>query len=213
MPTDDSTIPLRRCTRCEQEFPRSLDYFWYSPSSNKWNSRCIPCARELAREKMRKWRTENPDEAREKAKLEQREFRKRNKERVNANDRIRGKKRYAANVEKERERGRLKYQRLMATNPEQHRSKSRRSNHTRRARKRGNTSGEHFTKQDIESLFNSQKGLCWWCGKKLKKYEIDHRIPLARGGSNSANNICLTCSHCNRTKSDKMPHEWSDRLL
>lgn len=71
-----------------------------------------------------------------------------------------------------------------------------------------------FTQSDIDLLFKTQKGKCWWCGKKLgKTYHIDHRIPLSRGGSNNPENLCLTCPKCNLSKSDKLPHEWSDRLL
>jgi len=67
---------------------------------------------------------------------------------------------------------------------------------------------------DILIQLKMQKGVCWWCGCELNnKYHVDHRIPLARGGSNWPNNICLTCSHCNLSKGAKMPWEWSDRLI
>lgn len=71
-----------------------------------------------------------------------------------------------------------------------------------------------YTASDIEKIYKLQRGKCWWCGKKLpKRYEIDHRIPLAKGGSNWPNNLVLSCRHCNRSKHDKMPHEFIGRLL
>lgn len=70
-----------------------------------------------------------------------------------------------------------------------------------------------FTKADIDLLFKTQKGLCWWCEKKLGKYHIDHRIALSRGGTNWPNNLCLACRECNLSKNNKMPWEWNGRLL
>ncbi len=73
--------------------------------------------------------------------------------------------------------------------------------------------GTH-TRDDITMQYEAQKGSCWWCGCKLNgKYHIDHRVPLSRGGSNAPSNLCLTCATCNLSKNDRLPHEWSDRLL
>lgn len=87
-----------------------------------------------------------------------------------------------------------------------------RANQVRRATIRG-SDGKHSS-SDIEIQLKSQKGLCWWCGVELTdKYHIDHRIPLIRGGSNCANNICISCPNCNLSKGSKLPHEWNGRLL
>lgn len=50
-----------------------------------------------------------------------------------------------------------------------------------------------------------QAGRCWWCGKRLRKYHIDHRVPLAHGGTNDPANLVLACSNCNQRKRSKMP--------
>lgn len=78
--------------------------------------------------------------------------------------------------------------------------------------KRRGASG-HYTEQDIALQLKSQKGLCWWCGKELNKYHIDHRIPLVRGGTHDPGNIVISCPICNLSKNAKMPHEWIGRLL
>ncbi len=97
-------------------------------------------------------------------------------------------------------------------NPERARAKWATAHRARRARK---FSAEGiYTQEDIDLQYNSQHGRCWWCGKKLNgKYEADHRIPLSRGGSNGAGNICITCGSCNAKKHNKMPWEWIGRLL
>lgn len=81
----------------------------------------------------------------------------------------------------------------------------------RQARKR-NAAGE-FTKEDIDKIFQLQKGRCWYCQEKLEKYHIDHRVPIVRGGTNWPSNLVLACPFCNLSKHDRLPHEWSDRLL
>lgn len=72
----------------------------------------------------------------------------------------------------------------------------------------------HFTAADVQKQYRSQHGKCWWCGCELgDNYHADHLIPLAKGGSNWPNNIVCSCPKCNISRQDKMPHEWSDRLL
>lgn len=71
-----------------------------------------------------------------------------------------------------------------------------------------------FTIQDVRAIYDSQNGLCWWCGQFVgTSYHIDHRIPLARGGTNFPNNLCISCVKCNLSKGAKMPWEWNGRLL
>lgn len=46
---------------------------------------------------------------------------------------------------------------------------------------------------------------CGWVGL-LHHFEVDHIIPLSRGGSNLPQNLRWICSGCNRQKS-QMTHE------
>ena len=67
-----------------------------------------------------------------------------------------------------------------------------------------------LTGDDIKVIYVIQEGLCYWCKKELDgKYEIDHYIPLARGGSNYPSNIVVCHRACNRSKRDKMPWEFA----
>lgn len=43
-------------------------------------------------------------------------------------------------------------------------------------------------------------GRCYYCGKGGKKLQREHRVPLARGGSNDISNIVPSCEACNRRK-------------
>jgi len=50
---------------------------------------------------------------------------------------------------------------------------------------------------------------CWICGDKAT--EIDHIIPIAKGGSNWPSNIRPICSTCNKIKSDHFIHPYHQR--
>jgi hypothetical protein len=44
-----------------------------------------------------------------------------------------------------------------------------------------------------------------WTKAKPQMAEIDHIIPLSRGGSHVIQNVAIACSSCNREKSDRSP--------
>lgn len=66
-----------------------------------------------------------------------------------------------------------------------------------------------FTSADIKKLIKKQKAKCNGCRCCIKKkYDIDHIMPLALGGTNWPNNIQLLCSPCNSFKRAKHPKQW-----
>lgn len=54
-----------------------------------------------------------------------------------------------------------------------------------------------------------KKGIknCYWCKKPLTldTSTLEHKIPLARGGLDNANNRTLACKKCNEARADDMP--------
>lgn len=59
----------------------------------------------------------------------------------------------------------------------------------------------------FDKLMILQKGKCACCRADLKKVKthLDHIMPIAKGGSNTDNNIQLLCQPCNNRKSAKHP--------
>lgn len=82
----------------------------------------------------------------------------------------------------------------------------------RRAKKLSN--GGTFTKEDIQNIYEWQKGQCYWCKKVVgKNYHIDHIWPISKGGSNNPENLCISCPSCNHRKHNKTPMEFAGRLF
>jgi 5-methylcytosine-specific restriction endonuclease McrA len=148
--------------------------------------------REAISERHRQWREANPEYARK--------WREANPEKVRERNR------------KYREENRQRYIEHARAWREANPEKVRAAKVRRRARKRNATGS--FTAEDIKAIYKSQEGRCWWCQCEVgDTYHIDHIIPLARGGSNAANNLVIACPTCNLQKGAKMPHEFKGRLF
>lgn len=61
-----------------------------------------------------------------------------------------------------------------------------------------------------DKVYNKCGGRCAYCGKRFKKLEIDHLIPLSAGGSSELDNLLPACSLCNRVKKDLSLEEFKD---
>lgn len=86
------------------------------------------------------------------------------------------------------------------SNPEKHRM----YRENRRALER-NAPGK-VSSDRVETLLGLQRKKCAVCRCDIsKKYEIDHIIPLAIGGTHYDTNIQLLCVTCNRSKGKKHP--------
>jgi 5-methylcytosine-specific restriction endonuclease McrA len=71
-------------------------------------------------------------------------------------------------------------------------------------------SGTH-TLADLVAIIENQCGQCCYCGVQLANASdghFDHVVPLARGGTDSPENIVFACRACNWSKHDRTPQEW-----
>jgi 5-methylcytosine-specific restriction endonuclease McrA len=78
------------------------------------------------------------------------------------------------------------------------------------ARKRA--AGMPITPWQLDDIYKAQHGCCHWCGEFVGlTFEIDHVIPLSRGGVDDPSNIVVCCKTCNRSKGYKLPEEWEEQ--
>lgn len=193
---------LQQCSRCERWLPATDENFRKRSDSDRLTSWCLECLRAKGRRYMRE-RLANPEVV-----ARRREYDR------NRYPLIRERK---LQQQREREsRPEVKIKRKLYSKAYEQRADRKISRRVRSAvmrRKRANAPGS-YTTTDVQLLLHTQKGLCWWCGKPHgENYEVDHRIPLSRGGTNWPDNICIACFDCNRSKHNKLPHEWIGRLL
>jgi 5-methylcytosine-specific restriction endonuclease McrA len=71
--------------------------------------------------------------------------------------------------------------------------------------------GGTHTPADLKRIYEHQGGKCALCKCLLSKVraEVDHIVPLARGGHNGPSNLQYLCRPCNRAKSTKDPIEFA----
>lgn len=80
-----------------------------------------------------------------------------------------------------------------------------------RARQYGAPVDQNLKPEQMEALYKSTE--CYYCGIPLSnKREIDHKIPLAKGGQHALSNLAATCSFCNESKGDDTEAEFRARI-
>jgi len=60
-------------------------------------------------------------------------------------------------------------------------------------------------------VFERDGFVCAYCGTMSGPFEIDHVIPVARGGTSVLSNLKVACSPCNASKRDHLLEEWVAR--
>ena len=73
-----------------------------------------------------------------------------------------------------------------------------------------------FTTEELEQVKHEQfvggHIRCFYCGSDVDtNYQIEHVVPVSRGGSNTIDNIVLACPPCNQSKGSKLLSEWEGR--
>ena len=69
-----------------------------------------------------------------------------------------------------------------------------------------------FTRRNI---FFRDRNRCQYCGKKLptRDLNLDHVVPLSRGGKSIWENVVCCCVDCNSHKGNRLPYETGMKLI
>lgn len=191
----DNAKLTKLCPLCECEKPAAE--FWASKNTKDGlYSWCKPCTKARRKERYdpeyhRNYRLERLEAKREYDRMRY----QRDPEKRNAGIR----RWYRENKDK------VKAQR--ARYNAEHRQDNLARNRKRKARLK-EAEGSH-TAAEVWALAESQDWLCAYCETPMfGEFHVDHMLPISRGGSNSWENLAITCATCNLRKNDKTGEEF-----
>lgn len=228
----DNAIPLRTCRVCGVAKPASAEFFYvHGP---RMRAECKDCFKQLKNARY----ASNPEWAREVARVSyhkvdgaaaKRRARSRDSERYEAiaaryeaghaeerhAERV---ARHAANFERDREASRdwyyANYDRARETTDRwarEHPDEARAA--IERARAKRLAAPGDITPAQWGALRRQFRGHCAYCGQPGRNFEMDHVVPLSRGGTHTSDNVVPACFACNRSKGRKLVNEWqADRV-
>ena len=60
---------------------------------------------------------------------------------------------------------------------------------------------------------DAQRGRCAGCGDGIREryYELDHIVPVSKGGTDTLQNLQLLCRRCNRSKHGNLEYFPADQ--
>lgn len=121
-----------------------------------------------------------------------------------------------ANIERSRELDRLSYHRHVEQRRESAKKRAsqdpERNTKSRNMRAKRSLAIGYHTTEEVDWLYDFQNGSCYYCGVRLVEYHVDHMLPLGRGGTNFAENLCCACPTCNMSKGAKTSLEYREYL-
>lgn len=194
---------LKRCSKCGIEYPPTKDFFFcHDQAANGLNPSCKKCCYARSRAYVMAHREQDLEY--------KRAYRKRNP----GVDRAYYQKNKSILLQKMREYERKHWVSTLA------RSRKWRKEHpervqvwvrNRRAKLKGSNGTHSLT--DICSLLKSQNGQCVYCRADIREsFQVDHIMPVSKGGSNDPSNLQLLCKSCNLLKRDKLPEQFLKEL-
>ena len=78
----------------------------------------------------------------------------------------------------------------------------------------GKIKRKNFSANDRKIIYRKTNGCCYLCGEfvDFDSFEIEHQIPLAKGGTNDLSNLYCSCHICNTMKNSIYPQELMEKI-
>ena len=73
---------------------------------------------------------------------------------------------------------------------------------------------KRFSNRKRRSIYEKTQGHCYLCGElvKFNSFEVDHKIPLSKGGTDDISNLYCSCHKCNKIKRNIYYEDFMERI-
>ena len=81
-------------------------------------------------------------------------------------------------------------------------------------RQEARTRRKKFSVKDRLAIYRKTEGHCYLCGEfvDFDSFEVEHHIPISKGGTNDLDNLYCSCTTCNAIKRDIYPQEFMEKI-
>ena len=81
--------------------------------------------------------------------------------------------------------------------------------------KRKGAKHKSFSVQKRQDIYKKTEGHCYLCGEfvDFDSFEVEHKIPLSKGGTNGLDNLFCACHCCNTIKQDIYPEDFMEKII
>lgn len=81
-------------------------------------------------------------------------------------------------------------------------------------RQEAKTKRKKFSVKDRMDVYRKTEGHCYLCGEfvDFDSFEVEHNIPISKGGTNDLDNLYCSCPTCNAIKRDIYPQEFMEKI-
>ena len=196
---------LKHCSTCNQHKPES-DFHKNSKASDGLCNKCKSCAKQASRE----WYANNRERAASTARTRYEKNRETTIQRSAAWA--------SANRERRREIQRAWAERnaeyaaqnlaACVAKFDDDPAKLLEMNRRARALRRTQDTAQSFPLSKWIEILDAADGHCVYCESPCERLQMDHFMPIARGGLTQPENMVPCCRPCNSSKSSNEPHEW-----
>lgn len=71
-----------------------------------------------------------------------------------------------------------------------------------------------FSAKNRLDIYRKTEGHCYLCGEfvDFDSFEVEHHIPISKGGTNGLDNLYCSCPTCNAIKRDIYPKEFMEKI-
>lgn len=73
---------------------------------------------------------------------------------------------------------------------------------------------KNFSQEERAEVYRKTKGHCYLCGDFVdyNRFEVEHRVPISKGGTNELINLFCSCHVCNSIKRDIYPEDFMETI-